>query len=95
MINGIGLSTGGSLASVGGHSAAQRGEAAQRTSNLTASPEDRAAVSTTVSQIAGQGAPVAVDRVAALKAAIRSGQYRADPTAIAGGMINSDLGASL
>lgn len=95
MINSIGLSTGSSLAGVGAHSAAQRGEATQRTSSLTAAPEDRAAVSTTVSQIAAQGAPVDVDRVAALKAAIRSGQYRVDPKAIAGGMISGDLGTGL
>lgn len=95
MINSIGLSTGSSLTNVGAHAATQRGEAAQRTSSLTSSPEDRAAVSTTVSQIAAQGAPIDIDRVAALKAAIRSGQYRADPKAIAGGMISGDLGTGL
>lgn len=95
MINGIGLSTGGSLAGIGAQSAAQRGEATQRTSSLATAPEDRAAVSTTVSQIAAQGAPIDVDRVAALRAAIRSGQYRADPKAIAGGMISGDLGTGL
>ena len=61
MINSIGLSTGGSLAGIGGQAPAQRGEAAQRTSSLTTAPEDRAAVSTTVSQIAAQGAPLPVE----------------------------------
>ena len=95
MINAISLSTGGSLAGIGGQSPTQRGEAAQRASSLTSAPEDRDAVSTTVSRIAAQGAPIDVDRVSALKAAIRSGQYRADPQAIAGGMINSDMGTGL
>lgn len=95
MINSIGLSTGSSLAGIGGQSATQRGEGPARVSNLTASPEDRGAVTTTVSQIAAQGAPIDMDRVAALKAAIRSGQYRVDAKAVAGNMISSDLGAGL
>ncbi len=95
MINSIGLSTGGSLIGIGGHSATQRGEGANRISTQTAASEDSAAVSTTASQIAAQGAPIDGDRVAALRAAIRSGQYRADPKAVAISMIGSDLGTGL
>lgn len=96
MISGIGLSTGGSLSGIGGGTAAQRGEGAQRVSSKPAvALEDRAAVSSTVSQLAAQGAPIDGDRVAALKAAIKGGTYRADPAKIAGSMIDADLGASL
>ncbi len=95
MINSIGLSSSGSLAGIGGHPATHRGEGASRVANQTAAPEDRAAVTTIVSQIAAQGAPIDGDRVAALRAAIKSGQYRADPKAVATGMINSDLEAGL
>ncbi|MGN6124652.1 MAG: flagellar biosynthesis anti-sigma factor FlgM [Sphingomonas oligoaromativorans] len=96
MINGIGLSTGGSLAGIGGKTATQRGEGAQRvTPTQTSSIEDRAAVSTTSAQMVAEGAPVDLDRVASLRAAIKSGQYRPDARAIAGSMIQSDMGAGL
>jgi negative regulator of flagellin synthesis FlgM len=96
MINGIGLTTGGSLAGIGGKTATQRGEGAQRVAPAsTASIEDRAAVSTTSSQMVAQGAPVDLDRVATLRAAIKSGQYRPDSKAIAGSMIQSDMGTGL
>ena len=42
-----------------------------------------------------EGAPVDLDRVASLRAAIKSGQYRPDARAIAGSMIQSDMGAGL
>jgi len=95
MINGIGLSNGGSLVGIGGKTT-QRGEGAQRVApTSTASIEDRAAVSTTSSQMVAQGAPVDLDRVASLRAAIKAGQYRPDAKAIAGTMIQSDMGAGL
>jgi negative regulator of flagellin synthesis FlgM len=88
MINGIGrsglspLGLGGAAASAPARAIGAPGVAA----------EDKAAVSTSMGHIAGQGAPVDTDRVAALKAAIAAGAYRADPQAIAAGMIASDLG---
>ncbi len=94
MINGIGLSTGSSLG-IGAQTATQRGEGAARIKPSTAALEDRGAVTTTVSQLAAMGAPVDVDRVAALRSAIRSGSYRIDPQAIAGKMIGADMSASL
>jgi negative regulator of flagellin synthesis FlgM len=91
MINGIGRS---GLSPLGVGSAATSAPA--RAPGAPGAPgvaaEDKAAVSTSMGQIAGQGAPVDTDRVAALKAAIAAGAYRADPRAIAAGMIASDLG---
>jgi negative regulator of flagellin synthesis FlgM len=93
MINSIGPSS-TSLSGIGTHTT-QRGEGAQRSEKPTSSLEDRAAVSTTVSQLAAQGAPIDGDRVAALRTAIKSGSYRADPQAISRAMISTDLGADL
>jgi negative regulator of flagellin synthesis FlgM len=95
MINGIGLSGGGSLSGVGSQSGTQRSEGAARVNIPTSSLEDRSAVSTTVSRIAAEGAPIDGDRVASLRAAIKSGTYRPDAKAIAGSMISADLGAGL
>jgi negative regulator of flagellin synthesis FlgM len=95
MINGIGLTSGGSLTGVGGQTSTQRGEGPARVNTPTSSPEDRGAVSTTVSRIAAEGAPIDTDRVAALRAAIKSGSYKPDAKAIAGSMISSDMGAGL
>ncbi len=93
MINSIG-SSGASLSGIG-TAAAPRGEGAAKTAKPTSSIEDRGAVSTTVSQLAAQGAPIDMDRVSALKAAIRAGTYKADPQAISRAMISGDLGAGL
>ena len=93
MINGIGVSTGSALGI--GTSATQRSEGAAWVKPSTAALEDKGAVSTTVSQLAALGAPVDVDRVAALRGAIRSGSYRIDPQAISAKMIAGDMGASL
>lgn len=91
MINGIGPS-GGSLIDAARHQTTQRSEAVARSAG--ASREDIAAVSTTISQLAAGGPPVDGKRVDALKAAIRAGSYRADPQAIAGKMVDSDLGVT-
>jgi negative regulator of flagellin synthesis FlgM len=93
MINSIGPSS-TSLSGIGTN-ATQRGEGAQKVDRPTSSIEDRAAVSTTVSQLAAGGAPIDGDRVAALKAGIKAGSYRADPQAISRAMISTDLGAGL
>jgi negative regulator of flagellin synthesis FlgM len=53
------------------------------------------AVSTTISRLAAEGAPVDHDRISALKAAIKAGTYRADPHAIASAMVDSDFGTTL
>jgi negative regulator of flagellin synthesis FlgM len=93
MINGISSSIGGGLSGIG-QTSTQKGEAVQRAKPSVAQ-EDRAAVTTTIGQIAAGGAPIDTDRVSALRAAIRAGTYRADPQAIAQKMISSDLGTSL
>jgi negative regulator of flagellin synthesis FlgM len=93
MINSIG-SSGASLSGIG-TGAAQRGEGAAKINKSTSSIEDRGAVSTTVSQLAAQGAPIEMDRVSAIRSAIKAGTYKADPQAIARAMISSDLGTGL
>lgn len=50
-----------------------------------------AAPSLQVTQMVAEGPPVAVDRVAALKAAIANGSYKIDADAIADRMIAQDL----
>lgn len=50
-----------------------------------------AAPSLQVTQIAAEGPPVALDRVAALKAAIANGSYKVDADAIASHMIQNDF----
>ena len=94
MINGIGLSNGGSLG-IAAQTPTQRSEAAAKAKLPTAALEDSGQVSTTVSQISAMGAPVDSDRVASLRSMIRAGVYRPDPQAIAQKMIASDIGASL
>jgi flagellar biosynthesis anti-sigma factor FlgM len=93
MINSIGPSS-TSLSGIGTN-ATQRSEGAQKVDKPTSSLEDRAAVSTTISQLAAQGVPIDSDRVAALRAGIKSGSYRADPQAISRAMISADLGTGL
>lgn len=93
MINGLGLSSASTLGV--GTTATQRGEGAATVKPSNAALEDKGAVSTTVSQITALGAPVDVDRVTALRNAIKSGSYRIDPQAIASKMITTDMGASL
>lgn len=50
-----------------------------------------AAPSLQVTQMVAEGPPVAVDRVAALKAAIANGSYKVDADAIADRMIANDF----
>lgn len=94
MINGIGLS-GSSLGGVSSQSGTQRSETVAKSTGPLAAQEDRAAVSTTSSQIVAAGVPIDTDRVASLRAAIKAGTYRADPQSIAGKMIASDLPVGL
>lgn len=87
MINGIGSSTGALLGTAlggtrGSEAIARTGTA--KSGGMTAS--------TIMAQMAADGAPIEMDRVNALKAAIKAGTYTADPDAIAGKMIAGDLG---
>jgi negative regulator of flagellin synthesis FlgM len=91
MINSVG--TTGTSASTLVDAARQQG--ATRTDALgrpVAAPrEGSTAVSTTISRLAAEGAPVDTDRIASLKSAIKAGTYRADPKAIASAMVDSDV----
>lgn len=84
MINGIGSSTSSLLGQVG--SGVVGG-----ITRLAGGRETATASLSTSARIAAEGAPIDTDRVAALRTAIRAGSYRADPTAIAGRMIEADL----
>jgi negative regulator of flagellin synthesis FlgM len=75
------------------HQGAQRTDALGRP--VAATTSNGTAVSTTISRLAAEGAPVDSDRIASLKAAIKAGTYRADPHAIASAMVDSDFGATL
>ena len=57
----------------------------------SASVTSSAASSTPAGRMAAEGAPVDLDRVAAIKAAIASGNYPVDPAAIADRMLALDL----
>jgi negative regulator of flagellin synthesis FlgM len=50
-----------------------------------------AASASPAARMAAEGAPVDMDRVAAIKAAIASGNYPVDPAAIAAKMLDLDL----
>lgn len=93
MISSIGATGSGTVSGLSGQT--QRGEGVQQTARSGAAIEDRTRVSTTVGQIASQGAPVDVDRVSSIKAAIKAGTYRIDPNAIAQKMIATDMGTNL
>lgn len=53
-----------------------------------------AAASSPAARMAAEGAPVDMDRIAAIKAAIASGNYPVDPERIADRMLALDLPAS-
>lgn len=57
----------------------------------SATVSSSAASSTPAGRMAAEGAPVDMDRVAAIKAAIASGNYPVDPAAIADKMLALDL----
>ena len=65
-----------------------RGTKAARTAATNAEPT---ALASPAAELAAAGAPIDVDRVAALKAAIANGTYKVDPDAIAARMIAMDL----
>lgn len=91
MINGIGSSTSSLLGTA--LSGAQRTDAASRT---TTAKTGGTTASTIIAQMAADGAPVDIDRVGALRAAIKAGTYKVDPEAIASKMVDLDItGTSL
>lgn len=53
-----------------------------------------AASSSPAARMAAEGAPVDMDRIAAIKSAIASGNYPVDPAAIAEHMVALDLSAA-
>jgi negative regulator of flagellin synthesis FlgM len=55
------------------------------------SSEGAESVASPAARMAAEGAPVDLDRVAAIKAAIASGNYPVDPSAIADRMLALDL----
>ena len=57
----------------------------------TASASASAGSASPAARMAAEGAPVDMDRVAAIKAAIASGNYPVDPAAIADRMLALDL----
>lgn len=93
MINGIGTSIGGLGLGLNRAQEGERPAAVERPLALASAAEG--GVLTTVARIAADGAPVDIDRVAALRAAIRAGGYRPDADAIAGRMIDADIGPAL
>jgi negative regulator of flagellin synthesis FlgM len=87
MINGISSSTNALLGTqIGGTRAT---DATGRTDATKTGPTS---ASTIMAQMAAEGAPIEMDRVAAIKAAIKAGTYHADPDAIASKMVDLDLG---
>ena len=60
----------------------EKGSAAVTTSSASSTPAGR---------MAAEGAPIDMDRIAAIKAAIASGNYPVDPAAIADKMLALDL----
>lgn len=63
--------------------------ASSATGSTTASSS--ASSASPASRMAGEGAPIDMDRVAAIKAAIASGNYPVNPSAIAERMVALDL----
>ena len=99
MINSIGTpgtsgnTAGSTLVDAARQQGTQRTDALGRP--LSATRETGGAVSTTISRLAAEGAPIDTGRIAALRAAIKAGTYLADPHAIASAMVDSDFGATL
>ena len=67
-----------------------------RASTATGATDSSASASSAspAARMASQGAPVDMDRIAAIKAAIASGNYPVNPSAIAERMIALDLSAA-
>ncbi|WP_242125194.1 flagellar biosynthesis anti-sigma factor FlgM [Sphingobium sp. Sx8-8] len=88
MINSVGQNLGAAIEA----NRLKEGGRTTRASAASAAPSSAAAASASpVARMAAEGAPVDMDRVAAIKAAIASGNYPVDPAAIADRMIALDL----
>jgi negative regulator of flagellin synthesis FlgM len=94
MINSIGT-TGTSGTGLVGTTTTQTSPLQTDALGRTKSTHSGTSVSTTISRLAAEGAPIDTDRISALRAAIKAGTYRADPKAIASAMVDSDFGATL
>ncbi|HWJ69329.1 MAG TPA: flagellar biosynthesis anti-sigma factor FlgM [Sphingobium sp.] len=67
---------------------------APATVSSTATSDTAQSVSTPAARMAAQGAPVDLERIAAVKQAIASGNYPVDPQMIAEKMLDLDLPAA-
>jgi negative regulator of flagellin synthesis FlgM len=91
MINSVGQA---SIAALEAQKLREGGKARATTSVAAGvSTEDAGTASSPASRMAAEGAPVELDRVAAIKAAIASGNYPINPALIAEKMLELDLPA--
>ena len=88
MINSVGQSI---SSVIGANSLRESGKARAGATVASGSTVSGAASSTPASRMAAEGAPVDLDRISAIKAAIASGNYPVDADAIAERMIALDL----
>lgn len=88
MINSVGQSI---SSVIGANSLRESGKARTGAAVASGSTVSGSAPSTPASRMAAEGAPVDLDRISAIKAAIASGNYPVDPDAIAERMIALDL----
>lgn len=70
---------------------AEQGSAAAQAAGVSSQSGPRDAEPTLASRLVGDGPPVDLDKVAALRAKIADGNYAIDPRAIAEKMIEQDL----
>lgn len=92
MINSLGPST-GSPVDLGKLREGGKARAADKIGHGNAVAAAASSGATPIARMAAEGAPVDFDRVAAIKAAIASGNYPVDADKIAESMISLDLGA--
>lgn len=88
MINPVGLGIG---AGIGTGKLRDNGKAGAVGSVAGTGSESVSVSASPAARMAAQGAPVDVDRIAAIKSAIASGNYPVDPKAIAQKMLDLDL----
>lgn len=90
MINSVGQSMGSAI----GATSLREGGKTRATTATGATPASSAAASTSpAARMAAEGAPVDMDKIAAIKSAIASGNYPVNPDAIAERMLELDLPA--
>ncbi|PDH68032.1 MAG: flagellar biosynthesis anti-sigma factor FlgM [Sphingomonadaceae bacterium MED-G03] len=90
MINSVGQSIGSAI----GATSLREGGKTRATTATGSTPASSAAASTSpAARMAAEGAPVDMDKIAAIKSAIASGNYPVNPDAIAERMLELDLPA--